>query len=278
MKSDDDLTAVWGALSDPTRRSILDLLRERPRTTGELCAAFTLSRFAVMKHLGVLEGAGLVVVRRRGRERWNHLNAVPLQRIVERWLQPYESHWAASLLQLKRRVESAQGGSAMTEQTTLPALGSLQIEQEIAIDAPRDQVFAALTGDVGAWWGRPYIMSEAVQALVLEPRVGGRFYEDWGGGQGGLWATVTAIKQGERIELTGPIGMGGPVHGVLIFELESRGGATVLKLSHRAFGAVNQQTQAGYDAGWRDLLDVRLRAFVERGERLGLGHEPQSDA
>lgn len=75
---DDDLARVWKALSDPGRRKILDYLQERPRTTSELCDLFDVSRFAVMKHLTILERAGLVVVRRRGRERWNHLNVVPL--------------------------------------------------------------------------------------------------------------------------------------------------------------------------------------------------------
>jgi DNA-binding transcriptional ArsR family regulator len=152
----DDLTPVWGALTDPTRRAILDLLRERPRTTGELCGAFPLSRFAVMKHLGVPEDAGLIAVRQRGRERWNHLNAVPLQQIVERWLRPYEAHWAKSLLQLKRHVEAAQGGSPMAEQTMLPTLGTLHIEQDITINAAPAQVFAALPEDIAAWWGKPY--------------------------------------------------------------------------------------------------------------------------
>ncbi|MBI3459844.1 helix-turn-helix transcriptional regulator [Candidatus Acetothermia bacterium] len=94
---------VWKALSDPTRRELLDLLKERPQTTGELCAAFEkLSRFAVMKHLRVLEAVKLVVVRRDGRQRWNHLNAVPLRQIYERWVSKYESEWAGALLKLNR--------------------------------------------------------------------------------------------------------------------------------------------------------------------------------
>jgi DNA-binding transcriptional ArsR family regulator len=89
-------------LSDPTRRKILDLLKERPCTTGELSAAFEhLSRFAMMKYLAVLEAGELIVVRPHGRERWNQLNVVPLQQIYERWLKPYEARWASSLLQLK---------------------------------------------------------------------------------------------------------------------------------------------------------------------------------
>lgn len=76
-------------------------MKEHPRTTSELSDLFEVSRFAVMKNLTILERAGLVVVRRRGRERWNHLNVVPLQRIYERWLRPYEAQWASTLLQLK---------------------------------------------------------------------------------------------------------------------------------------------------------------------------------
>lgn len=103
---DDTLDQVFRALSDPTRRRVLDLLRERPRTTGELVQGFPeLSRFAVMKHLGVLVAAGLVVVRKEGRRRWNHLNAVPLRMMYERWVSRYESAWAGSLLGLKRASE-----------------------------------------------------------------------------------------------------------------------------------------------------------------------------
>lgn len=95
---------VWRALSDPSRRRILDLLRERPRTTGELTECFDFSRYAVMKHLKVLHQAGLLLIERRGRERFNHLNAVPLQRIVRRWVQPFEARAADRLLRLEEHV------------------------------------------------------------------------------------------------------------------------------------------------------------------------------
>src|SRR5262245_7736081 len=94
--------AIWLALSDPTRRAILDLLRERPRTLGELAARFPTSRFAIRKHLNALEAARLVVVRWHGRERWNHLNAVPLHEVYERWVSPYRQAWAGRLTALKR--------------------------------------------------------------------------------------------------------------------------------------------------------------------------------
>lgn len=84
--------AVWKALGDANRRALLDLLlREGPQTTGALCAMFEgeMSRFAVMKHLGVLEAAGLVHVRREGRQVWHQLNPEPLQTIRDQWLRGY---------------------------------------------------------------------------------------------------------------------------------------------------------------------------------------------
>jgi DNA-binding transcriptional ArsR family regulator len=106
MTSGQGTERVWKALSDPTRRKVLDLLRGGPRTTGDLAAGFpSLSRFAVMKHLAVLERARLILVERRGRERWNHLNPVPIRQIYERWISDYEGLWAGSLLKLKRHGE-----------------------------------------------------------------------------------------------------------------------------------------------------------------------------
>src|SRR5687768_12316480 len=110
----DELEAVWKALADPTRRQFLDALRDGPRTTGDLGRPFTLSRFAVMKHLAILERAGLVVVRRQGRERWNHLNAVPIRQVYERWVRPYEAVWAESLLRLREQAEQPQTGEPMS--------------------------------------------------------------------------------------------------------------------------------------------------------------------
>ncbi|MFZ4573849.1 MAG: ArsR/SmtB family transcription factor [Phycisphaerales bacterium] len=103
---DDTFDAVFGALADPTRRRILDELRKGPRTTGDLIAcAPGLSRFAVMKHLKVLTGAGLVTVRPEGRKVWNYLNVIPLRRVYERWVSPFADLWATSLEGLKRTVE-----------------------------------------------------------------------------------------------------------------------------------------------------------------------------
>lgn len=104
-----ELDAVWKALSDPTRRAILDLLREGPRTTTEIVDAFPhLTRFGVMKHIDVLRAAALIHTREEGRQRVNSLNAVPIRQIYERWVSHYREFWTDSLLRLKEDVESGR--------------------------------------------------------------------------------------------------------------------------------------------------------------------------
>jgi DNA-binding transcriptional ArsR family regulator len=103
---DDDLDDVWKALSDPTRRQILDLLRGGPKRTADLVAAFPrLSRFGVMKHIDVLRKANLVTAREEGRECYNTINVVPIRRIYERWVSKFEGAWADVLLRVKDRAE-----------------------------------------------------------------------------------------------------------------------------------------------------------------------------
>lgn len=96
---------VWLALSDISRRHILDLLRQQSMITREICEHFETSRFAIMKHLKVLVDSGLVTVERRGRERINHLNPVPLQIVYRRWIRPFDQLPADRLLRLKKIAE-----------------------------------------------------------------------------------------------------------------------------------------------------------------------------
>ncbi|HUP21884.1 MAG TPA: metalloregulator ArsR/SmtB family transcription factor [Thermoanaerobaculia bacterium] len=103
-----DLDAVFHALAHPVRRQLLDLLRADPGcNVNDACRPFDLSRIAVMKHLRVLEDAGLVVSRKSGRSRELFFNLVPIQQVYERWTTEYSSTWAKRLLDLKRRVEGA---------------------------------------------------------------------------------------------------------------------------------------------------------------------------
>jgi uncharacterized protein YndB with AHSA1/START domain len=97
---------VFKALADPTRRSLLDeLFREDGQTLTALETRLPMSRFGVMKHLKVLEEAGLVVTRRRGREKLHFLNPVPIRLVHDRWVNKYAEPWAATLSGLKQRLE-----------------------------------------------------------------------------------------------------------------------------------------------------------------------------
>jgi uncharacterized protein YndB with AHSA1/START domain/DNA-binding transcriptional ArsR family regulator len=99
--------AVFRALADPTRRGLLDeLFREDGQTLGALEERYSMTRFGVMKHLKVLEEAGLVVTRRRGREKLHFLNPVPIRLVHDRWVSKYAEPWAAGLSGLKQRLES----------------------------------------------------------------------------------------------------------------------------------------------------------------------------
>lgn len=106
------LDHVWKALSDPTRREILDMLRDGPRQTTEIVEAFPqLSRFGVMKHLDALRAAGLVRTRSEGRRRINSLNAAPIREILERWIGKYEAYWSNMLLRVKETAESEKASA-----------------------------------------------------------------------------------------------------------------------------------------------------------------------
>ncbi|MGH3397835.1 MAG: ArsR/SmtB family transcription factor [Streptosporangiaceae bacterium] len=97
---------VFRALADPTRRSLLDeLFREDGQTLSALEELFPMTRFGIMKHLRVLEEAGLVVTRRRGREKLHFLNPVPIRLVHDRWVSKYAEPWAATLSELKTELE-----------------------------------------------------------------------------------------------------------------------------------------------------------------------------
>jgi DNA-binding transcriptional ArsR family regulator len=111
MSSPDADDRTFKALADGRRREILDLLRAAPRTTGALCEHFAgaLDRCTVMQHLKVLERAGLLVVVREGRTRWNYLDAGPFKAIHDRWISPFAGAAVELLARLKRDLEGDEG-------------------------------------------------------------------------------------------------------------------------------------------------------------------------
>ncbi len=258
----DDL--IWRALADPTRRRVLDLLRVRPRTTGQIASEFEISRIAVMRHLVTLAESGLVVSRKRGRERWHYINAVPLQRLHDRWVRPLEAGWAQALMRFELSIEAGRARTVTAGDTAL----SIDIAQDVLLNRPRLDVFAALM-QPSTWWGPPYVSQEATD-LRLDSRVGGALEEAWGEGGGRLLASVTAIDAGRRLELTGRFHFG-VVFGVAEFVLEDEREGTRLRFSYRAIGDVSPEDAESMAGGWNELVGSRLVAFVERGEELGMG-------
>ena len=108
MITSKDMDAVFHALAHETRRTILDLVRDKPgQSVGELARSFDVSRIAIMNHLTVLEDAGLLISEKDGRSRRLYLNAAPIQMIHDRWINDYTGHWAGKLTGLKYAAEAA---------------------------------------------------------------------------------------------------------------------------------------------------------------------------
>lgn len=108
MSTEANQDRVFKALSAGVRRAMLDALKDEPQTTGALCERFQpLDRCTVMQHLKVLEGADLIIVQRKGRERWNHLNPLPIKQVHDRWIGPYAMRAVDVLDRLKTDLESA---------------------------------------------------------------------------------------------------------------------------------------------------------------------------
>jgi DNA-binding transcriptional ArsR family regulator/uncharacterized protein YndB with AHSA1/START domain len=250
--------AIWKALGDHVRRTILDQLRDGPKTTGALAALFEQTRFGVMKHLDVLEGAGLIAVERRGRERWNYLNAPALKSALDRWLTPFQHLWTNRLAALAQAIEeTSRMSTAQTPQF-------LDIRQEVELAAPMDAVFAALTKNIDRWWLSPYRQTGAESRLELLPVIGSAMIEEsLDGRHKAIWARVEEVHEPHLLYLSGRFAVTGAVAGRIHFDLKAEGETGCrLTVSHQAFGAIGEETQGHFTEGWRDLLDRRLRAFL----------------
>ena len=248
--------AVWKALASAQRRALLDFLRDGPRTTGELAAALPgLSRYAVMQHLGVLEAASLVLVRREGRQRFNHLNAVPIRQVYERWVTPLAGDDAARLTSLERHLTKERN---MTSETGR----KVQIESELRILATPQRVFDALTKEALDWYPHTY-GGDRVKAITVEPKVGGAYFEDWGDGAGKWYGTVTWWDPPRQFSYLGHLGGGTTLEQTYVFE--ASGEETVLKQSLCAFGPITDDAALGITShGDLKRYEEQLRAHVER--------------
>jgi DNA-binding transcriptional ArsR family regulator len=249
-----ETASLWRALADPTRRRILDRLRAGPAITGEIAAAFPISRIAVMRHLEVLAEAGLITSRKRGRERWHYLNAVPLERLHRRWAGPVDAGFASGLLRLQDQVEAEQVDSSRP---------SVDVALDVVIAGSRPLVFESITARIDQWWGPPAMDARAT-GVSLEAGLGGRFVEHWGDTGGQMLATVTGLEADRHVRLTGPFHFGLALADAT-FDLDDAPGGTLVRFSFQAVGAIDPADVEGIESGWTTLVASRLKAVVETG-------------
>ncbi|MFN2117207.1 MAG: metalloregulator ArsR/SmtB family transcription factor [Candidatus Promineifilaceae bacterium] len=254
-----DDVSIWTALGDSKRRQIINLLEEKPRTTSELCTYFDVSRFAIMKHLKVLEQANLISVKREGRTRWNILND-DLVRFLRTTLVgedgPYDLAEVLGLF--PGRWPSRTQESIVSE--------PLYIEQNLTLDAPPARVFEAWTVGINSWW---MPRSSSASQIWLEPFVNGRFYEAFGEeGQGVLFATITYLKQNEELHMRGTPELTGQVDETCLADntirivLEPRNNQTQFCLSHHIACVAKEATRVAFDTHWRVLLEQHFKLFL----------------
>lgn len=255
-RAEEPTNDLWKALANPVRRHLLDLLAGGPKTTGELAEAIPdLSRFAVMQHLGVLTDADLVIVRRRGKHRFNSINPVPLRRWYEQWVEPLADLAGADMLALERHL----GGNTM--QTLAEEVHTVRIETELRFRATPERVFRALTDETLEWFPFTY-GEERVKAVVVEPEVGGKHFEDWGGGAGHLYGHVTVYDPPHRFGTRGRV-----MPGTILdsqYEITQDGAETVLSMTKIAFGPMTEEEAESIQTyGDIGRFEEALRQVVE---------------
>lgn len=256
---EEELSSVFKALGHPIRRKILDILKQSPKTTGELNESFPeVTRYAIMKHLTILEEGKLILTRRKGKYKLNYLNAVPLQEMYNRWVGKYMKSTANSLINLRSFVEQKGDVQNMTDVNK-----DFQIEQEIFIEGTREEVFDALTKKVEDWWEFRLAPKHVQSHFTFKPIPGGQFMERWGENSGAVWGTVYFVNAPEEIRVQGHLGMQGAVNNAYTYRLLEKDGGTLLQLSHTASGVIRENWEEDHKNGWEYLLGTLLKNYVE---------------
>jgi DNA-binding transcriptional ArsR family regulator/uncharacterized protein YndB with AHSA1/START domain len=239
---------------------MLDLLKDGPQTTGQLSKELSdLSRFGVMQHLGVLEEAGLVLARREGRTRFNHLNPVPIRQLYERWMRTHSSIAAETALHLKRYAETMNEVAPKVDQTQYR---HVQIEFEMHINAPRERVFKAMTAEIGNWWPHRYKEDSEV---YCDPVVGGTIGERFKDGGGAIYGQIVYMDAPERVACSGPSALQKGLSSFTSDVLEEQDGATTIKRSFQLWGNVPEDIEKMYREGTRKLMEEALKGYCEQG-------------
>lgn len=243
---------VWQALADPTRRTLIDRLAGGALTTSALCEGLPMTRFGVMKHLGVLERAGLVVSRRHGRQRLNHLNAAPLQALSSRWLSPRAATLAEGALRLSDRL----GAPAMDNPAAQTGIVDVALEWPVSVSVQR--LWEALFQSPQTWWPADHRAGPAGSVMTFEPKIGGHLKEATAEGAGLIWYSVIALEPLRSVDLAGHLATryGGPATSLLHIEVVpgQADGTSILKLSDSVYGRIGPNLKASLTSGWQAIV------------------------
>ena len=208
-------------------------------TTGALAGQIPeLSRFAVMQHLGVLTSAGVVIAERRGRDRINYINPVPLREWYERWVQPLAGTGSAELLALKRQAETGERSMP----GAIEPIRTVRLAFELRIEASAQRTFEVMTQQVHLWFPHSF-GGDRLRRVVVEPRVGGQHYVDWGDGRGQLYGEVTVYDPPVRWATRGRL-MAGTIMDT-DYRLTEEPGAVVVRVTKVAVGPMTEEEAAG---------------------------------
>ena len=256
--------SVFRALADPSRRRLLDLLFERDgRTLTELDVQLPMTRFGVMKHLRVLEEAGLIATRKVGRERLHYLNPVPIQLISDRWIKKYSAARASALADLKMALEEGNIGNIMTTDS------KPQLVYQIIIKAPQERVWEAIT--------RPEFTSRYYYGNTLKTdlTVGSPFTYHMPDGSPIVEGEVVASEPPTRLvhtyhSLWPPMNEDAPTK--VTWELESMpGGVTKVTVVHEDFQGQTATYNGLQGGGWAWILS-NMKTLLETGEPMPQGY------
>jgi len=151
--------------------------------------------------------------------------------------------------------------------STEQAAAVREVLLEITVDAPRERVWNALVEETSAWWHKDFYTKPA-EGFHIQPKLGGWMYEDWGGGNGLLWGTVTGVQASEMLQVVGDLNAdwGGPHRGIMDWTLtpaEDNPDATVLRFRHGIFGSISEKTAGSLDGGWKLLFETCLKPHAE---------------
>jgi uncharacterized protein YndB with AHSA1/START domain len=242
------MDAVFKALGDPTRRSLLDeLFKQDGQTLSALEQRLPMTRFGVMKHLKLLEEAGLVVTRKRGREKLHFLNPVPIRLVHDRWVSKYAEPWAARLSGLKKRIEE----------------DAMEKVFEIYIKTTPERLWKAITDDE---MRRQYNFGVGVSS-------------DWTPGsryEAGHQGAGVRIAEGENLEVDPPLRLVQSFTALwsddvkaegtsrVTWEIEPVGDSCKLTVTH---DELREDAHDEIYGGWPQILSG-LKTLLETGESL----------